>query len=369
MRGLVLALALGASAQAQEAASPDPAYAPPLPPGLAADFGEDHSGDPAEGRSLSNRAMAAASGAYMTGDYRTALIHAERAAAAGEPRGATLAGHIRLHGLAGAADPEAAVRWLKRAAAQGEVDALLSLARLAKAERGGLSAFEARRFLADAADTGDARAALEFGLYLKETGDPGEADLVIDWLRLAAEAGHTPAFFEYALTLDQWVHGPGDPRLALPWYERAAQTGDADAALQAGLMRLSGEAGDPDPSEGFALVRQAAELGHPGAMGQYALLLFQGGPAWAANGALAADFARRGARAGDPESQLLYAYALATADGTPRDLEAAYVWVRRAAAGLPDDPQRRQLEAGIAATLSPEARARAEAEAAIAPGL
>jgi len=367
LHGLVLALALAGAAGAQDASASF--EAPALPPGLASDFREDTTGDPAEGRALSDNAMAAASGAYLTGEFAAALIHAERAAAAGEPRGATLAGHIRLHGLTGEADPEAAVRWFKRAGGQRDVDALLALARLATSERGGLSAFQTRGFLADAADTGDARAAMEFGLFLKESGDPGEADLVIDWLRLAAEAGFAPAFFEYALALDSWVHGPGDPRLALPWYERAAQTGDADAALQAGLMRLSGEAGDPDPATGLSLVRQAAELGHPGAMGQYALLLFQGGPGWAADGARGAAFARRGAEAGDGESQLLYAYALATADGVPRDLEQAYVWVLRARRGLPDDPQRRQLEAGIAAALAPDVRARLEAEAARAPGL
>ncbi len=363
-------MAASSGAFAQGANDPSSVQAaPPLPPGLAADFGEDRSGDVHEGRALSDRAMALASGAYLTRDYRTALIHAERAAAAGEPRGATLAGHIRLHGLAsGTPDPEAAARWLRRAGEQGDVDALLVLARMAEGEQAGLSPFEARGFLADAADTGDARAALEYGLHLKRSVDPGEARLVIDWLRLAAEAGHAPAFIEYAIALDSWVHGPSDPRLALPWYERAASMGDADAALQAGLMELTGESGDPDPAKGFALVRQAAESGHPGAMGQYALLLYQGGPGRAPDPVRGADHARRAAIAGDAEGALLYAVALATGDGLPRDLEQAYVWTLRAAGELADDPDRVRLEAALENVLAPDVRARLQQRAAFDTG-
>lgn len=367
MRAIVLILSLLAATGAAFAQGAGDVQAPPpLPPGLASDFGEDRSGDAHEGRALSDSAMALASGAYLTRDYRTALIHAERAAAAGEPRGATLAGHIRLHGLAsGMPDPEAAARWLRRAGEQRDVDALLTLARMAEQEQAGMSAFEARGFLADAADTGDARAALEYGLHLKRTGDPGEARLVIDWLRLAAEAGHAPAFMEYAVALDSWVHGPADPRLALPWYERAASMGDADAALQAGLMTLTGETGDPDPAKGFALVRQAAESGHPGAMGQYALLLYQGVSGRAPDPAGGAVYARRAAMAGDAEGALLYAMALATGDGVPRDLEQAYVWTLRAGGALADDPDRVRLESALENALAPDVRARLQERAAL----
>ena len=122
MRRLVstlgLIVALGGAAWAQEAAptvptadevegvtAPQPDL-PPLPEGLAEDFARDASGDAVEGRSLTNSAMASASAAYVVGDFQGALIHAQRAAAGGEARGATLAGHIRLHGLSGDASDE-----------------------------------------------------------------------------------------------------------------------------------------------------------------------------------------------------------------------------------------------------------------------
>ena len=104
MRRLVstlgLILALGGAAWAQEDAPtvptaeqvedgvPSQADLPPLPEGLAEDFARDASGDAVEGRSQTNSAMASASAAYLVGDFQGALIHAQRAAAGGEARGA-----------------------------------------------------------------------------------------------------------------------------------------------------------------------------------------------------------------------------------------------------------------------------------------
>lgn len=347
-----------------------PAFAqetgPELPPGLAEEVNRDRTGDAVEGRSTSNAAMAQASAAYMVGDYASARMHAERAAAAGEPRGATLAGHIALHGLDGEADEDAAVRWFTRAAERGEPDALIVLSRLAQAERGGLSAWQAGEFLSQAAETGDASAALEYGLHLMESGDPGRAQRTLEWLRLAAEAGHPPAFTEYALALDQWTHGPNDPALALPWYERAAQTGDPHGALQAGLLYLSGEAGTLDEARGADLIETAAEYGLPAAMGQTALLYFQG-RGRAADPARAVSWARQGAEAGDAESQFLLAYALAIGEGAPVDRREAYLWALRSgqpgATSLAGDPSRLQLETALERALDPAVAAQVREEA------
>lgn len=373
--GLTLTLTLPATAQvapdpepAPQPASETPGAAslPELPPSLELDMARDRSGDAVEGRSLTDTAMANASAAYMVGDYQGALIHAERAAAGGEARGATLAGHIRLHGLAGDADDAAAVRWLRRAAELGEPDALVILARLAQSERGGLASWQTREFLAQAAEAGDARAAHEYGLWLIEAGDPGAASQAIDWLRLAAESGREAAFGDYAFALGEWTHGPNDLAAARAWYERAAEAGDGVSALFAGLMFMNGEGGDPDPIRGAQLIQIGAELGLPAAMGQHALLLFQGGVI-APDPVRAADWARRGAEAGDADSQFLFAYALATGDGVGRNLERAYYWVLRAGAPRPDGPvddvDRDRLEAALERALEGPTRDRLQAEA------
>lgn len=338
---------------------------PALPRGLARDAQEDRSGTPMEGQVLSAEAMMLAVRAYQNGDFTGALLHAERAAAAGDPRGATLAGHIYLHGLGrDASDDEAAVRWLTRAANAGEADALVTLARMAEAERGGLSVWQARDFLSQAAESGDAQAAFDYGVYLKEQGDPARAGEVLEWLRMAAEAGVEQAYGELAFTLDQWPHGPHDPDQALIWYKRAGDAGDGFSALQAGLMLLDA---DPQSSEGVRYVRMGAELGLPAAMGQYGLLLYQGRGGEASDPQAAGYWFEQGAKGGDSESQFLYAYALASGDGIVRDMREAYLWVVRA--GLPrdgvvsDDPQRDRLEAMIEAALPPNILPDLEAEA------
>jgi uncharacterized protein len=331
---------------------------PALPPGLSDLIERDRSADPVEGRSLTNDAMASASGAYVTGDYTMALLHAERASAGGEPRGATLAGHILLHGLAGEPDEAGAVRWLRRAADLNEPDALIILARLAEAGRAGLAPWQAREYFSRAAEAGDGRAAHEFGLYLMVNADPGAAGAAMDWLRLAAEGGRTDAYVDYAYALGEWVHGPRDLTEARRWYERAGEAGVAFGSLMAGTMHLEGEGADADPERGAQLVRVAAESGLIPAMGQYALLLFQGAPGLPADPVNAAHWAGQGAQRGDPESQFLYAYALAVGDGTARDLEDAYVWAVRAGltrdGEMADDPDRMRLEAALANALGPE---------------
>lgn len=370
---------LAATAQAQE--GPPTADTPPgdapaamtlpaLPPSLADATRRDDRGDAVEGRSITDGAMARALGAVAISDWDLALVHAERAAAGGQPLGATLAGHILLHGLSDrGVDELGAVRWLRRAGEQGEPDALIILSRLAASGRGDLEPFQARGFLAQAAEGGDERAAHEYGLYLMDEGDPGAASQAIEWLRLAAESGLTEAYADYAQALGDWVHGPQDLGAARLWYARAGEAGDGIAAAIAATMFFNGEGGAADPARGVQLMRMGAELGAPSAMGSYALLLFQGAQGLAADPARAASWAQRGAQAGDGESQFLYAYALATGDGAAQDLQQAYYWALRAAAprasSLGDDPDRAQLEAALERAL-PEAvvqRLRAEAAA------
>lgn len=379
MRSLlaIAGLIIAAPALAQEAPADfsldGPAVSdqsPNLPPSLADAVGRDDRGDAVEGRPITDEAMARALGASALGDWDLALVHAERAAAGGQPLGATLAGHILLHGLSErGVDEVAAVRWLRRAGEAGEADALIILSRLATTGRGGLEPYQARAFLAQAAEGGDERAAHEYGLYLVNEGDPGAASQAIDWLRLAAESGRVEAYADYAEAVGDWVHGPHNLAEARVWYERAGEAGDGLAAAIAASMYLNGEGGEADPERGVRLMRMGAELGAPSAMGSYALLLFQGAPGMPPDPVRAADWARRGAEAGDGEAQFLYAYALATGDGAAQDFQQAYYWTLRAAAPRPsslgDDPDRAQLEAALVRVL-PEAvvqRIRAEAVA------
>ncbi|XBQ17159.1 MAG: tetratricopeptide repeat protein [Oceanicaulis sp.] len=366
MRGVLKALVLSAGLAGLAAAHADDP--PALPPSLGEAVARDDTGAAVEGRSAADSAMARSLRAAMLEDWDGALTYAETAAAAGQPAGALMAGHILLHGLSSRGqDDEAAVRWLRRAAERGDADAMVTLSRLASSERGGLTRFAARDWIARAAETGDARAAHEYGLYLMEDGDPGDAQTAIDWLRLASESGRVQAYTDYAHALGEWVHGPKDLTAARNWYEQAGENGVAYGALMAASMHLNGEGEAADPERGAALMQIAAELNQPAAMGQLALLYYQGAPGLSADPVRAARWARRGAEAGDPESQFLYAYALATGDGTGRDLERAYVWALRAGfdrpGSLKDDPDRNRLEAALERAIPTTRRETLEAEA------
>ena len=89
----------------------------------------------------------------------------------------------------------------------------------------------------------------------------------------------------------------------------------------------------------------------------------------APNPSEAVDWARQGAEANDPDSQFLLAYALATGDGAPRDLERAYYWVLRAAAPrggrTPEDFDRDRLEASLENALPEAVLERVRVEAAV----
>jgi TPR repeat protein len=132
---------------------------------------------------------------------------------------------------------------------------------------------------------------------------------------------------------------------------------------------MQGEGGESDEAGGARMIRMAAEYGLPAAMGQHALLLFQGVADQPPNPSGAVDWARQGADANDPDSQFLLAYALASGNGAPQNLERAYYWVLRAAAPrggrTPEDFDRDRLEASLENALPEPVQERVRVEAAV----
>ncbi|MEE2566562.1 tetratricopeptide repeat protein [Hyphobacterium marinum] len=264
--------------------------------------------------------------AYASGEYATALLRAETAAAGGHAEAATLAGIIHAEARVPQASDRAALAWFRRAADTEEPVALYWMGRLAQAGRAGLTPGTAGGYYRRAAVGGHLPSMLAYALSLKATDVPQNAPEALDWAERAAELGDVEAMYQRALMGSEWQHGPRDLADARRWFVRAAEAGHAEAALQAGLMAATGEGGEEDAETALRWVRQSAEAGYPPAQGQYGLMLYQG---W--NGAEpdlvnAAYWFREGAEGGDAESQFLYAYALARGEGVTQNLEAAYGW-------------------------------------------
>lgn len=304
--------------------------------------------------------------AYATGEFATALLRAETAAAGGHAEAATLAGIIHAEVRVIHASDESALTWFRRAAASEEPVALYHLGRLAQEGRAGLRPAAAGGYFQRAALGRHLPAMLAYALFLKATDIPQNAPEALDWAERAANLGDVEAMYQRALMGSDWHHGPQNLADARGWFERAAQNGHAEAALQAGLMAATGEGGPEDPVAALRWLRESAEAGYPPAQGQYGLLLYQGWNGTEPDLTAAAHWFGEGAEGGDAESQFLYAFALARGEGVLQDLEASYRWARRARTdfdGTPvDNEARDQLLSRLETVLPGDVTARVRRE-------
>ncbi|OYU53605.1 MAG: hypothetical protein CFE27_01630 [Alphaproteobacteria bacterium PA1] len=266
------------------------------------------------------RALESALLALRTGQYREALSQAENLASRGNPKAAALAGSIYEQNLIDTATPEAAVRWYRRAVTGGNSDAMLGLARLGMARKGGST--------------------------------PGEA---LSMLQRAAANGRKEALAPLGDLFLSGAAGPKDRTRAASIYAQAASYGDADAAYAAGILYADGDP-DPmdDPLKAIGYLRQAAQAGRADAAADYGLMLYQGrGVARDLKGA--AQWFKTAAEGGDMDGAFYWALVNAKGEGTPQNLELAVQWARVAKGSSPDaDRLLAQLEA-IAAKPKPAA--------------
>jgi len=161
-------------------------------------------------------------------------------------------------------------------------------------------------------------------------------------------------------------------------FARAAGLGDADGALLMGLAYINGSGIAPNAREGERFLKIAAAKGNGEAAYQLALVYDSPllgkpdealavkhmtaaaaagfGPAYAGMGLFAhrgaapgpaADWFEKGARAGDPQSALLYAVALSKGDGRPRDAGAALRLAERVLASDRSAPEIRAQAARL----------------------
>lgn len=264
------------------------------------------------------RALESALLALRTGQYREALSQAENLASRGNPKAAALAGSIYEQNLIDTATPEAAVRWYRRAVTGGNSDAMLGLARLGMARKGGST--------------------------------PGEA---LSMLQRAAANGRKEALAPLGDLFLSGAAGPKDRTRAASIYAQAASYGDADAAYAAGILYADGDP-DPmdDPLKAIGYLRQAAQAGRADASADYGLMLYQGrGVARDLKGA--AQWFKTAAEGGDLDGAFYWALVNAKGEGTPQNLELAVQWARVAKGSSPDaDRLLAQLEA-IAAKPKP----------------
>jgi TPR repeat protein len=187
---------------------------------------------------------------------------------------------LRMHASAGRDDQALArLRTLAGADVPG-ASAALGLALLARRQAG--VADEGQRWLARAAADGDGDAMLALGKTLL-LGGPGvvrDGNAATRWFQQAA-ASPQPAIRAQAIYYQAIVarggHGvPADPERAAELFAQAAQAGIADAMFQLGNAYASGEGVDEDARAAMRWYLRAAALDHPGAIQELAFAFERG---------------------------------------------------------------------------------------------
>ncbi len=253
-------------------------------------------------------------------DYRAARTLAEGPAAQGDAPANVALGLMYEKGLGVRPDIGAALVHYSAAAVKGSADAQLALGRIAVEGAGVYPDFErAAGWFRLAAAGGDPRADVRLGLMLAD-GIGVRKDLIAaaSHFAKAAAKGDRDGLFYLGFA---FMNGDGVPQNyagAAKYFADAADKGQAEAAYHLALLHDSPVLGGADARAASRYMAMAAAGGHAPAFAAMGLIVHRGDAA-----GVAADGFENGARAGDPQSSLLYAVALSKGDGRPKDVAAA----------------------------------------------
>lgn len=288
--------------------------------------------------------------AYVRKDYVKARLLAARAGANGDKSAQLLMGILLDHGLGGDADPSNAVNWYKKSANLGQEEAWLALTGMALANRGGLSASDARGFLHQAADLGNVDAMVSLGkAYASGMGGPIDDVQARKWYENAVSQGSNKA----RVKLADLKLANGDTDAALKLYRTAMFGGSAEAAWKAGVLLADPTMKQHDRALAGQYLQTAADAGLPAAMTDYGTWFATSVPPLDAQ---AARWFRKAAKADNAEGQYLFAVALAKGQGVMQDRAEAYEWALRAHAHDPGNQDYENLELALEKGMPPNER-------------
>ncbi|MDR2456331.1 MAG: sel1 repeat family protein [Deltaproteobacteria bacterium] len=155
----------------------------------------------------------------MPKNYQASFDWYVKAAEAGDARAMRRVGEMLFSGLLDGPDKKGALAWLEKAAVEGDLEAMLELAKILQDK----DPEKAKRWLERAAAAGSAKASTRLGLMGAVEGDPEEA---------------------------------------FRRYKEAAEAGDPEAQYCLGMMHLSGDGAPFDPMTAMDLIEKAAGQGY-----------------------------------------------------------------------------------------------------------
>ncbi|MEM0900477.1 MAG: tetratricopeptide repeat protein [Pseudomonadota bacterium] len=221
-------------------------------------------------------------GAFQRGLYITAHNLALPRAEAGDAAAQTLLGEIYSRGLGKPFNPEEALFWYEKAAAQGVPEAQFryGAALLGEAQRedDDTKRAEGRRLMQAAADAGNGQASFNLAQLIisERPGSSGQSDAFALYIE-AARADVPDAQYAVAQYYSQGVLPvTTDLETAAFWLAKAANGGFSDAQLEYGQMLVSGLGVERDLELGYRWVLRSARSGNLLARAEVAKLLWGG---------------------------------------------------------------------------------------------
>ena len=185
-------------------------------------------------------------------------------------------------GLGVEQDAAEAEKWIRKAAEQGDADALQALQKIeppsstseaAQLVDKGVEHHENKEYeqaaecFRQAAEMGHAGAQSNLGVYYENGwGVPKDAAEAVKWFRAAAEQGHAVAQSNLGVYYENGWGVPKDAAEAVKWFRAAAEQGNAGAQFNLGVCYGKGFGVEQDVAEAVKWWRKAAEQGHADAL-------------------------------------------------------------------------------------------------------
>ena len=190
---------------------------------------------------------------------------------------------------------------------------------------------EAVKWLRKAAEQGNAVAQWDLGLMYAQGRGVAQSDgEAAKWYRKAAEQGNAFGQCFLGAAYDQGRGLAQSDADALKWYRKAAEQGNADGQFFLGAMYAEGRGVAQNDTEAAKWYRKAAEQGN--AFGQYELArMYAIGRGVAQNDAEAVTWCRKAAEQGNAGGQFSLGFMYANGRGVAQDDREAVQWLRKAA--------------------------------------
>jgi TPR repeat protein len=201
-----------------------------------------------------------------------------RAANFGDTEEQVRVGVMYYYGSGVGHDDVQALKWFRRAAAEGSAAARNNLGLMYLHGRGVPKDWaEGLRLIKGAAEKGYVPAQGNLGLaYWQGVGIGKNRTEAVHWLRRAAKRGYAPAEFGMGIAYDLGEGVDKNQAAAAKWYRKAAKQGLAAAQSNLGLLYMRGEGVTRNYREAVNLYLQAAEQGDSFAYRNLAYVYSQG---------------------------------------------------------------------------------------------